>query len=161
MAENKQELAHILRIANSDIVGTKQLYIGLRKIKGISFMFSNLICTVSGIDPTKKIGYLNAKEIEKIESILNDPLKFGVPVWMLNRRKDYETGDMKHIISSDLTFVQQNDIKVQRKIKSYKGIRHSSGLPVRGQRTKSNFRKNKGKVHLGVRKKAGSKAGRV
>ncbi len=39
-----------------------------------------------------------------------------------------------------------------RKIKSYKGVRHSSGLPVRGQKTKSNFRKNKGKV-ASVKKK--------
>ena len=38
-------------------------------------------------------------------------------------------------------------------IKSYKGMRHAAGLPVRGQRTKSNFRKNKGKGSLGVKKK--------
>ena len=49
---------------------------------------------------------------------------------------------------------------MMKKIKSYRDIRHALGLPVRGQRTKSNFRKNKGKV-LGVRRKEGVKAGRV
>ena len=48
-----------------------------------------------------------------------------------------------------------------KKIKCYKGVRHMLDLPVRGQRTKSNFRKNKGKVHLGVKRKAGVKGGRV
>ena len=59
-----------------------------------------------------------------------------------------------------MAFTQDNDIKMMKKMRSYKGIRHSLGLPVRGQRTKSNFRKNKGKV-LGVRKKEGAKAGKV
>jgi small subunit ribosomal protein S13 len=47
-----------------------------------------------------------------------------------------------------------------KKMKSYRGVRHIFNLPVRGQRTKSNFRKNKGKV-TGVKRKAGMKAGRV
>jgi small subunit ribosomal protein S13 len=49
---------------------------------------------------------------------------------------------------------------MMKRIRSYKGVRHSLGLPVRGQRTRSNFRKNKGKV-LGVKRKEGAKAGRV
>ena len=48
-----------------------------------------------------------------------------------------------------------------KKVKSYKGVRHSAGLTVRGQKTKSNFRRNKGKLSLGVKKKQGAKAGRV
>jgi small subunit ribosomal protein S13 len=56
-------------------------------------------------------------------------------------------------------FTKDNDIKLMRKIKSYKGTRHSAGQPVRGQRTKSNFRKSKGKV-MGVKRKAGAKSGR-
>ncbi len=88
-------------------------------------------------------------------------MKFGTPVWMLNRRKDLELGEDRHLITSDLTFTQDNDIKMLKKIRSYKGVRHILGQPVRGQRTKSNFRKNKGKVHLGVKVRAGAKAGRV
>ena len=48
-----------------------------------------------------------------------------------------------------------------KKIRSYRGVRHGIGLPVRGQRTKSNFRKNKGKVSLGVAKKAAAKPDKV
>ena len=59
-----------------------------------------------------------------------------------------------------MSFTQDNDIKMLKKIKSYKGIRHSLGLPVRGQRTRSNFRKNKGKV-MGVKRKEGAKADKV
>ena len=54
--------------------------------------------------------------------------------------------------TSDLRFIQDNDIKMMKKIKSYKGIRHMFRLPVRGQCTRSNFRKNKGKG-MGVKRK--------
>ncbi len=77
---------------------------------------------------------------------------------MLNRRKDVETGEDKHIVTTDINFVNDNDIKVMKMIRCYKGIRHSMGLPVRGQKTRSNFRKNKGKV-MGV--KRSKKTGKV
>ena len=165
MEENKQEKSkddfrHIVRIANTDLKGERHLDIALKGIKGVNFMFSNLVCVLSGIDPKKTVGHLTDDEIKKIDDIMNDPAKFGAPVWMFNRRKDSEDGSMKHVISADLTFIQDNDIKMMRKMKSYRGVRHSVGLPTRGQRTKANFRKNKGKVHLGVRKKEGAKAGR-
>ena len=151
--EQSKDYRHIVRIANTDIKGEKSLYMGLARVKGMGFMFSHAVCFLSGIDPTKKVGDLKEDEVKKIESIVRDPTKFGVPAWMLNRRKDPDNGSMKHLLTSDLTFIQDNDIKMMKKIKSYKGIRHSLGQPVRGQRTKSNFRKNKGKVHLGVVKK--------
>ena len=59
-----------------------------------------------------------------------------------------------HLINTDLDLSKDGDIKRMKKVKSYKGLRHTWGLPVRGQRTRSNFRKNKGKVSLGVVKKA-------
>ncbi|MFH2028784.1 MAG: 30S ribosomal protein S13 [Nanoarchaeota archaeon] len=155
MENPKQEIKHIVRVADTDIQGHKSLFMGLRKIKGINFMFSNLVCHLSGVDPDKKIGILSDEDIKKVEAVIKDPIKAGAPLWMINRRKDFEDGQMKHLISSDLTFTQDNDIKLLRKIKTYRGVRHSSGLPVRGQRTKSNFRKNKGKLALGVKKKAG------
>jgi len=57
----------------------------------------------------------------------------------------------------DLKFTKENDIKLLKKVKSYRGMRHALGLPVRGQRTKSNFRRNKGKASLGVKRAKGSK----
>ena len=84
-------------------------------------------------------------EVKKLDNVIADPAKAGAPTWMLNRRKDYEDGSDKHVITGDLKFALENDIKRLKRIKSYIGMRHGVGLPVRGQRTKSNLRRNKGK----------------
>lgn len=156
----KQELKYFVRIANTDLDGNKSIKQTLTKIKGIGFMFSNAILNTTSIEKTKKTGYLSDEEAAKIESVIKDPSKFSIPSWLLNRKKDPEDNADKHLIGPTLTFTQDNDIKMMKKIKSYRGVRHSLGQPVRGQRTKSNFRKNKGKV-MGVKKKDSSKAGRV
>ena len=151
--EKKQEIRHLVRIANTDLGGAKQIYHALTKIKGINFVFANMLCNLANVNKTKKTGLLSEQEVSRLDEIIKDPLKFRVPSWMFNRRRDYETDEAKHLIGPDLRFTQDNDIKRLKKIKSYKGTRHSSGLPVRGQRTKSNFRKNKGKGSLGVKRK--------
>lgn len=158
--EQKQELKYFVRIANTDLDGNKPIRLALTKIKGIGCMFSNAVCNAAGIEKTKKSGYLSENEAGRIDEIIKDPSKFGIPSWLFNRKRDPEENSDRHLVGSTLSFTQDNDIKMMKKIKSYRGIRHSLGLPVRGQRTRSNFRKNKGKV-LGVKKKEGSKAGRV
>ena len=158
--QSNQELKYFVRIANTDLDGSKPICHSLTKIKGISFMFSNAICNAAGIEKTKKTGYLTDEETLKIDGVIKDPLKFKLPLWLFNRQRDPEDNTNKHLTGSTLTFTQDNDIKMMKKIRSYKGIRHSLGLPVRGQRTRSNFRRNKGKV-MGVKKKEGVKAGRV
>jgi len=158
--EEKQELKYFVRISNTDLDGNKSIQNALTKIKGISFMLSHAILNIARIEKTKKAGYLPDNDVSKIDEIIKEPLKFGIPIWMFNRKKDPEDGTDKHLVGTNLTFIQDNDIKMMKKIKSYKGIRHSLGLPVRGQRTRSNFRKNKGKV-MGVKKKDGAKAGKV
>ena len=160
MEQPKQELKYFVRIANADLDGNKAISNSLTKIKGIGAMFSHAICSAANIPMTKKTGYLSDKEVEKIEDVLRDPLKSGLPAWILNRKRDPEDNLDKHLIGTNLSFIQDNDIKMLKKIKAYRGIRHSLGLPVRGQRTKSNFRKNKGKV-MGVKKKEGAKSGRT
>ena len=158
--EQKQELRYFVRISNTDLDGNRQIQNALIKIKGISTMMSHAILKSARIEKTKKAGYLTDEQAGKIDEIIKEPGKFGIPAWMFNRRKDPEDSQDKHLTGSNLTFIQDNDIKMMKKIKSYKGVRHSSGLPVRGQRTRSNFRKNKGKV-MGVKKKEGAKAGKV
>ncbi len=150
---------HIVRVHNTDLKGEKQLVMALQKIKGVGFMFSNMVCAMSQIPKNKQAGMLTEKEVEKLDKILSNPKSFGAPTWMLNRRKDYEKGEDLHIYTGDLTFANDNDKKRLQKIKAYKGIRHGMGLPVRGQRTKSNFRKNKGKA-TGVKKNPEAKAGK-
>lgn len=144
---------YLVRVHNTDLNGNKSTIIALQKIKGIGFMFANLICSTTGIPKEKKAGYLTTDEVDKIDKILNNPKSFGAPVWMLNRRKDYETGNDNHFITTELTLNVENDKKRLQKIKSYRGLRHAHGLTVRGQRTKSNFRRNKGKV-TGVKRSA-------
>ncbi len=143
MAKNMQDL---IRIANSDLDGSRSIYLGMTKIKGISFMLSNAICQVLEIKKDQKASELEDATIKRIEDAVQNPQKFGIPNWMFNRRKDPETGVDTHISLTDVRFIVDNDLKTIKKIKSYKGLRHQWGLPVRGQRTKSNFRKNKGKA---------------
>ncbi len=152
MVEENKDFKHIIRVLNTDLDGNKPISHALLKIKGVGFMFANAICAVTGIEKGKKTGYLSDKEVERLDSCIKNPSGAGIPIWMLNRRKDYEEGDDKHLLKTDLDFTQSNDVKRLKMIKSYKGLRHAWGLPVRGQRTKSNFRKNKGKV-TSVKKK--------
>ncbi|MDO8480661.1 MAG: 30S ribosomal protein S13 [Nanoarchaeota archaeon] len=148
-----KEVTQIIRVANVDFDGTRPVQHELTNIKGVGINYANLLCTVLGIPHTKPAGELSEQERAKIEDALEHPTKYGVPVWMMNRRSDPETGVSGHLVGSTLTFTRDNDIKLMRKIRSYKGVRHGMGLPVRGQSTKSNFRKNKGKVTGVIKKK--------
>ncbi|PIY59932.1 30S ribosomal protein S13 [Candidatus Woesearchaeota archaeon CG_4_10_14_0_8_um_filter_47_5] len=152
---------HIVRIANTDLDGNKSVYQALRKIRGVNYTYSNMACKISNINRTKKLGDLSEAETEVLEQILLNPKKYTVPLWLFNRRKDYETGEDRHVLSNDLKFEKEQDIKRLQRIKSNRGLRHAWNLPLRGQRTKSNFRRNKGKGSLGVKRKQGSKSGRV
>ncbi len=143
---------HIVRVANVDIPGGKQIRWALTNIKGIGVNFADVVCTLANVSKTEKAGNLSEEQVKKIDFIITNPVKGGIPTWMFNRKNDYETGEDKHLITGTLTFVHENDIKLMKKIKSYKGVRHILGQPVRGQRTRSNFRKMKGKV-VGVVKK--------
>lgn len=157
-APKEDNYKHIVRIANVDIPGAKPIGVGLTKIKGVGKNLSTIFCNVLNINKTKKTGNLNDSEIEKLNEAVQSPLSHNVPVWLLNRRKDYETGEDRHILTGTLNFVKENDLKRLKKIKTLRGARHQRGLPVRGQRTRSNFRKSKGKV-VGVKKK-GAKGGK-
>ena len=159
-AGEDKEFQHLVRVFNTDLKGEKQVLFALTKIKGVSIMLSNAICRKANVPLAKKAGYLSPAEVKALEGVVSDPLKAGLPEWMANRRKDYETGEDKHILAGNLDFTREMDIKRMKKTKSYVGLRHQWGLPVRGQKTKSNFRRNKGKGSLGVQKKKG-KAGRV
>ncbi len=152
MAEEK-EFRHIVRVVNVDLDGNKPIAHALIKIKGISFMFANAICHTANVNGTIRTGYLSEDEVKRLNEAIKNPSKHTIPVWMFNRRRDYEDGSDKHVITSDLMFTKEGDLKRLKRIKSYRGLRHAWGLPVRGQRTRSNFRKNKGKVS-GVTKRA-------
>jgi len=151
------DFKHLVRIANTDLDGKKAVVYALKNIRGVGVPLAHAACVVSKIDGMGKIGNLTDVEIKKLDDVVKAPAHFGIPSWMLNRRKDLETGTDKHVITNDLIFNKENDIKLMKRIKCYKGVRHSIGQPVRGQRTRSNFRVNKGKV-MGV-KTSGKKKG--
>lgn len=153
MAEQqKDNFKYIVRVANVDIPGEKSVGIALTKIRGIGINLASVLCTLAGINKTKKTGNLSDKEIISLNTVVTDPLKHGLPTWFVNRQKDYETGETNHLLTGKLQFTQDNDLKRLKKIKTLRGVRHQKGLTVRGQRTRSNFRKSKGKV-IGVSKK--------
>lgn len=149
MAE-QQNFKHIVRIANVDVPGDKQVRIALTKIKGIGVNFADAVCAVTAVDKTQKAGHLAPQDVEKLTAMINNPEQ--LPTWFYNRQKDYDTGSNKHLHTGTLNFTQDNDLKRLKKIKTLRGMRHQRKLPVRGQRTRSNFRRSKGKV-VGVKKK--------
>lgn len=147
--EEKKYEEKLIRILSKDIEGGLKVYVGLTKIKGISWGLSNAICKSLNIDKYRKIGSLSKEEIDKINDFIKKP---KMPVYLFNRKSDLETGENKHLIGSNLELQKELDIGRLKKIKSYKGFRHAVGLPLRGQRTKSHFRRNKRKS-VGIKKK--------
>jgi small subunit ribosomal protein S13 len=152
MEEQKHE-ERMIRLLSTDIEGKMQIYPALTKIKGISWAMANAICCVLGFLKNKKIGSLSEDELKKISDFVKNP---KVPKFMLNREKDFNTGEDMHLIGSDLDLKKEFDIKRLKKIKCYRGFRHMLNLPLRGQRTRSNFRKNKAKG-VGIKKKGKKK----
>lgn len=139
----------IIRIVQTDIPGNKNLLTGLTYIKGVSWSISNAICRILNLNPNKKIQELSQEEIKKIIEFLGEP-KF--PDFLVNRRKDFESGKSTHLITTKLDITKEFDIRRLKKIRSYRGLRHVLGQPTRGQRTKSHFRA-KSKKAIGVKTK--------
>ncbi len=148
---NLDENVRLVRILAKDIAGNKRVYPGLTTIKGISWMYSNAICTKLKIDKNRRIDELSEAEIKEIENFITNP-EVSFFSFLKNRRRDADSGKDKHLVGADLDLQKEFDIKSMKKMKSYKGIRHELGQPVRGQRTKSHFRKNKSKSG-GIKKK--------
>ncbi len=148
----EEEFKHLVRIARKDINGNKTIENALADVKGVGKAFSRAIGTAMNLDLNQKIGYLSDDEINKIEETIKNPKSVKVTDWMLNRRNDYESGKTGHLIESDLMMSLREDLNRMKKTRSYKGRRHEVGLPVRGQRTKSTFRKGSS---VGVRRRRG------
>lgn len=145
-----EEYRHILRIIDADVEGTLKTSYALTKIKGMGLSLANAILKKAGVNPDKRAGFLTEAEIEKMEEIIKDPARYGLPSWLLNRRRDPDTGKDMHVISADLVLKTKMDIEQMKDMKSWRGYRHAYGLKVRGQRTKTTGRAGKA---LGVKKK--------
>jgi len=148
-SDRGKDFKYIVRLSNTDVDGEKSVVYGLSSIKGIGVHMATLIADEVGIDRYMKIGDLKDSQIEKIQEII-DNIKTSAPGWMLNHRKDFDTGENIHLIGSDIDMRLRDEINILKKIRSYRGIRHERGLRVRGQRTRANNRKG---LALGVSKK--------
>lgn len=153
------EINYIVRVAGKDLDGTKKVEYAIQGLKGIGPRIGEVLSSKfrreTNTNRSKRLGELTTEEIAKLEDLIVNPEKHGVPIWAMNRRKDIETGQDKHMIMNELAFAFKKDIERMAEMKSYKGLRHMSGLTVRGQKTKSRHRGKGGTV--GVSKKDAGK----
>lgn len=136
-AEKQVDVRSIVRVIGTDLDGEKPVYRAVMKIKGIRYSMSKAICNVAQLEPRKKLIDLDQKELERLEAVIKDPLKFNIPIYFLNRRRDIQTGKDMHLTGMDLTVAKRFDIQRHVDMKTYRGWRHMLGQPVRGQRTRS------------------------
>ena len=149
MVEEKK-LKQLIRLAEANLPGDKAIYHALRSIKGVSYSLSNAVLKTLNVPKNTKVSDIKKEDLKKIEQVIENPKKFNIKPWLLNRRKDYDTGQDLHLIGSKLSLRKQFDIKRLINIKSYRGMRHATNQPVRGQRTRAHFRKG---ATVGVKRK--------
>lgn len=124
------------RIAGIDLPKGKRAVVGLTYIYGIGRTSAEHILAEAGVDADKRVGDLNDDEVARIRAVI--------------------TSDYK--VEGALRSETQINIKRLMDINSYRGLRHRKGLPVRGQRTRTNSRTRKGKRKtVAGKKKAAAK----
>jgi small subunit ribosomal protein S13 len=123
----------LARIAGVNLPNQKRLEIGLTYIYGIGRSTAQKICTDLELDPNEKVRDLTDEEVTKLRGYIDSNLE----------------------VEGDLRRERSQAIKRLSEIGSYRGLRHRRGLPVHGQRTKTNARTRKGpKKTVGRGKKA-------
>ena len=123
------------RIAGVDLPREKRVEIGLTYIYGIGRTTSNKILAEAGVNPDTRVKDLSEDEVGAIRKII----------------------DSEYVVEGDLRREVSMNIKRLMEIGCYRGIRHRRGLPVRGQKTKTNARTRKGPKKTVGRKKKASK----
>ena len=110
------------RIAGVDIPREKRLEISLTYIFGVGRSTASLVCVETGLSPDTRVRDLTEEEVARLRAFIDGNLKVE--------------GDLRREVSSH--------IKRKMEIGTYQGVRHRRGLPVRGQRTRTNARTRKG-----------------
>ena len=147
MAE--QEFKFIVRIADKDLPGDKNIVYALSLIKGIGVNTAYALCRKLGIDARRKLGSLTEEEIRLIDGAVRELHKLDLPAWIYNRRRDPRLGVDRHLVGAELVLTVRSDIELLKEIKCWRGIRHMLGLKVRGQRTRTTGRTG---ITVGVKK---------
>ena len=93
----------------------------LTAIPGVGRRISNVICTQAEIEMTKRAGELTPDEIEKVVAILQDPKKFNIPMWMVNRRRDKFDGKSSQLVSNQIASKLRDDLEHLKKVRAHRG----------------------------------------
>jgi len=133
------DFKYIVRIANTDLDGTKSVVLALQGVKGIGKRIAPIVADHAGVNRNEKIGKLPDAQIEGLVKSVDDIATY-IPNWAVNHPFDWETGQDLHLIGSNVEILLRDDINRLKKIRSYRGLRHELGQKVRGQRTRSNGR---------------------
>jgi small subunit ribosomal protein S13 len=146
----EEDIKYFVRVGTTDLDGTKSVRVALTGIKGVGRHTSTVISRMAKVDEYAALGRLDEDSVNRIRTAVEQYIT-KIPTWMANRPKDVYTGETKHLLGTDLTLINDEDVNLMRKIRCYRGIRHETGQKVRGQRTKSTGRTG---TTVGVKRKA-------
>ncbi|MCT4635600.1 MAG: 30S ribosomal protein S13 [Rickettsiales bacterium] len=121
----------MVRVAGVNIPDNKRLVIALTYVYGVGHSTASDICKKLGIQEDIRASILDDNQIVRLREIL----------------------DKEYVVESERRRIVMNNIKTKMDLGSYEGIRHRRGLPVRGQRTRTNSRTRKGKAKTVANKK--------
>src|SRR6266568_4939769 len=138
----KEDFRYIVRMANTDLDGTRRVAYALTAIPGVGIRVAEAVSDLAAVPKRDRLGNLSE----------------AFPHWMVNRPKDWESGLDLHAFGAEVEIHRRDDINRMKMIRSYKGVRHETGQKVRGQRTRSNGRTG---LTVGVTKKAALEAAKA
>jgi len=150
----KEDFRYIVRFASTDLEGARTVVYALQNVRGVGPRIAEAVADLSGVRRTERMGNLSEAKTEEMEQILAT-LHERVPVWMMNRPNDPDTGADSHLFGTDVELRLRDDINRMKMIRCYRGVRHEQGQKVRGQRTRSNGRTG---LTVGVIKKTAIQA---
>jgi small subunit ribosomal protein S13 len=153
MAEQKEKnenIKYIVRLANTNLDGTRQAVFALSNIKGIGYRTAEILLKKMNIPRETKLGEIDDSKIDEIKDVIEKRYNEIFPSWTLNHRNDIQTGADLLKVGPDWGVAVSDDVNRMKRTRSYRGTRHEKGKKVRGQRTRSNGRKG---LAVGVIKK--------
>ncbi|MEM3364380.1 MAG: 30S ribosomal protein S13 [Candidatus Micrarchaeia archaeon] len=156
-----EDIRGIVRVAGKDVKGHVPMKKALSHVKGVGRRYAEVCSEIAAeklkVNENIPIGKLSDAQLEEIESIITSPQENGLPLYMLNRRKEFTTGKDMHLISNDLDYAVKQDVDREMKSKTWRGISHMYRKKVRGQRTRTRGRKG-GSVGVVKKKEMPGKA---
>jgi len=127
---------HVVRMVGFDLPGDVKVPYALSRIRGVGINLALSLCKQLGIDPSLRLGEVEEAKLESLERVLRDKKHPALPLWFKNRRSDVLENEDMHLIGSELLMGVRGDVELLKRIKCWRGVRHSLGLKVRGQRTR-------------------------